>query len=57
MNSPILVCPLCHSVRIRVVATLPKLRACACNACKAQFTILVTRKDFAITPTRAPVRP
>jgi hypothetical protein len=57
MNSLTLACPLCRSTRIRVVATLPKLRACACDACNAQFTILVTKKDFAITPTRTVLRP
>jgi hypothetical protein len=32
-------CPLCSSSRIRVVIEQPHLVMCACEACKAQFTV------------------
>lgn len=30
-----IVCPLCQSTRVRVIAQLPTLLACACKVCRS----------------------
>lgn len=35
----LLTCPVCALLRVRIVAELPKMRVCLCEACSAEFTI------------------